>query len=77
MLEKEFKYFQEHEKELLEKYLNKFIVIIGNEVIASYDSKEEALKETIKSHELGTFLIHYISKNSHNHIERFTSRVYV
>ena len=41
MLEKEFKYYLDNQKELLKKYFNKFIVIKDNKVVASFDSKVE------------------------------------
>jgi len=57
MLEKEFKYFVDHQSDLVEKYNNKFIVIKDQAVIGSYDSHADAYNETLKTEKLGTFLI--------------------
>jgi len=77
MLEKEYDYFLKHKDVLLKEYEGKFIVIIGNEVVGSYSSREEALKETSSKHTMGTFLIQKISRDEDDIIQRFSSRVYV
>ena len=46
MLEKEFKYYREHQKELAKDYNEKYIVIVGEEVIGVYDSEIEAYNKT-------------------------------
>ncbi len=58
MLEKEYKYYKDNQDKFLNLYRNKFIVIKNDEVIASYDDLGTAYNETIKEHELGTFMIH-------------------
>lgn len=57
MLEKEYDYFLNNKETLFANYFNRVIVIKDEEVIGDYDTKEEALRETVKEHELGTFLI--------------------
>ncbi len=57
MLEQEFQWYLKNQGELAKKYLNKFIVIKGHEVIGVYDSNLDALSETKKKHQMGTFLI--------------------
>jgi hypothetical protein len=59
MLKTETKYYIYNRKELLKKYSNKFVVIKGKKIIGSYDSHEEARRETLKQEELGTFLIEH------------------
>jgi hypothetical protein len=76
MLEKEYDYFLSNKETLVANYFNRVIVIKGGEVIGDYDTKEEAIRETIKKHELGTFLIQEISQEELEDI-RFHSRVYV
>ncbi|MGD2091321.1 MAG: hypothetical protein PVH61_34410 [Candidatus Aminicenantes bacterium] len=77
MLEKEYDYFLSHKDILFANYFNRVIVIKDDEVIGDYDTKEEALRESIKKHELGTFLIQEMSKEEMDDIKRFYSRVYV
>lgn len=76
MLEKEFKYFLNNQKELVEKYNGKFIVIKDSSVIGSYDSNAEAYNETIKKgEELGTFLIQHCIPGEDAYTQTFHSRV--
>lgn len=77
MLEKEYQYFLKHKDALLKEHEGKFIVIIGNEVVGSYSSRDEALKEASSKHEIGTFLIQKVSRGEDDVIQRFSSRVYV
>lgn len=74
MLEQEFKYYQDHKEELIGKYNNKFIVIMDQQVIADYPTREEALEETQKSHKIGTFLVQHVSANNVDQVQRFHSR---
>lgn len=75
MLDKEFQFYLNNQKELTKQYLGKFIVIKGEEVIGAYDSEVEAYEETKKQHELGTFLIQQCLSGEQSHTETFYSRV--
>ncbi len=76
MLEKEYNYFLNNKDVLAANYHNRVVVIKNDELLGNYDSKEEALRETAREHELGTFLIQEISDEELEDI-RFYSRVYV
>ena len=56
-LQKEFDYYLQHQDELVSQYNGKFIVIENCQLIGSYNSEIEAITETTKQHELGTFLV--------------------
>lgn len=73
MLEKEYSYFLKNKAALLKEYANKFIVIIGEQVVGSYDSQEEALKEASQKYTIGEFLIQKISDNQDDVTQRFFS----
>lgn len=75
MLEKEFQYFVDHQDELVKKYRGRFIVIKGEEIIGNYSSEMEAYTESIKNHELGTFLIQHCLPGSESITQTFHSRV--
>ena len=75
MLDKEFKYYLEHQEELVKQYNGKFIVIKNNSVIGAYVSETEAYNVTLKSHELGTFLIQLCLPGKESHTVTFHSRV--
>lgn len=68
MLEREFEFYENNKTEIREKYLGKRIVIIGEEIIASYDNMEEAYQETVKTHTPGTFMIHDVPVNIEDEI---------
>tara|TARA_R110002050_G_scaffold32401_7_gene83500 strand:+ start:1589 stop:1828 length:240 start_codon:yes stop_codon:yes gene_type:complete len=75
MLEKEFKYYLENQEEFLKQYKGRFIVIKSNKILGDYSSEIEALAETRKTHELGTFLIQKCSPGNNDYTETYHSRV--
>jgi hypothetical protein len=77
MLEKEFKYYLDHQEELIKKYNDQYIVIVGDKVIGSYDTQRQAYDETIREHEEGTFLIQYCSPGEESYSHVFHSRISV
>lgn len=77
MLKKEYEYFRNHEKEFIDKYDGKTIVIKDNSVIGVHDNEKEAYFETIKAHKMGTFLIQPVFSDRSGTVHKFHSRVYV
>ena len=75
MLEKEFKYYIENQKELVQKYEGKYIVIRGEKVVGSYNTEAEAYGKSIKKYELGTFMIQLCSPGKESYTHTFHSRV--
>ena len=74
-LEREFKYYVEHQDELVEKYNGKFVVIKGCNVIAAFDSELEAIEKTVEQYELGTFLVQKCEPGSESYTQTYHSRV--
>lgn len=74
MLDKEFNYYKENQKQLAEKYSDQFIVIKDNNVIGVYETEQQAYEETIKNHELGTFLIQQCFSEDSVYTQTFYSR---
>lgn len=74
-LEKEFQFFKEHQNELVEKYIGRFIVIKDQEIIGDYDTELEALENSKEDHELGTFLIQHCLPGEDTYTQTFHSRV--
>ena len=74
-LEKEFDYYLEHQDELIKEYNGKFIVIKDDAVIGEYESELEAVEETSKRHELGTFLVQKCVPGSESYTHTYHSRV--
>jgi len=56
-LSRELQYFIDHQDELVESYGGRVIVIEGDRVIGVFDTVSEAVRETAKEHELGTFMV--------------------
>ena len=56
-LEKELAYYLDHQKELVDQYKGKYIVIKNQMVIGVYDSELEAETITLRDHKPDTFLI--------------------
>lgn len=75
MLEKEFKYYLENQKALVQKYNGKFIVIKNDEVVGVYDSELLAFNESLKDHKPGTFLIQHCKSGDESYTATFHSRV--
>lgn len=75
LLEKEFKFYIEHQDEMVKKYDGKVIVIIDGAVLGSFDDELTAVTETRKNHELGTFLVQRVSPGDSAYTHTFHSRV--
>ena len=75
MLEKEFQYYIQNQDELVKQYNGKFIVIKNDSVIGSYPSHSEAYHTTLKTEEIGTFLIQHCLPGNQGHTQTFHSRV--
>ena len=73
-LEKEFKYYLDHQDELVEKYNGKFVVIKGNKLIDVFDSEIEAVEKTSEKYELGTFLVQKCESGSESYTHTYHSR---
>ena len=73
-LEKEFKYYLEHQDELVKMHNGKFIVIKDCQVIGSYASETEAIAETLTKHDLGTFLLQKCEPGNASYTQTFHSR---
>ena len=59
VIEQEIGYYKSNRKDFIQLYSGKHLVIKGMEVIGVYKSNTEALEETMKLHETGTFIIEH------------------
>ena len=75
MLDKEFKYYKDHQEELVKEYNGKFVVIKDETILGAYESELKALTETKKKHKVGTFLIQHVSPGEESYSQTFHSRV--
>ena len=70
MFETENKYYEENKASLRDKYLGKRIVLVKDQILGVYDSDSDAIAETTKTLELGTFCIKYIPVNPADEVHR-------
>jgi len=78
MLEQETAYYKDNLSTLQEKYLEKYVVISGDNFIGAYNSDEQAYAGAMEAKcPLGAFMIKYITENPEDQIQRFSSLVYV
>ncbi len=75
-LEKEFNFFKRNQKELVKKYKGKFIAIKDDNILGAYKSLSEAVKETSKHEDLGTFLIQECKASNKAYTQTYHSRVH-
>lgn len=74
-LEMEFNYYLEHQDELVERYNGRILVIKNQRVIGDYDSEPEAIEETSKQEEMGTFLVQKCEPGTSAYTAIYHSRV--
>lgn len=74
-LEREFQYYLDHQEELVARYNGKYIVIINQQVVGSYDAEIEAIEESSKNYDLGTFLVQKCEPGSDSYTQTYHSRV--
>ena len=60
-LAREFDYYLEHQDELVQQYDGRFVVIKDCAVLGAYDTLIQAITDTQRDHELGTFLVQAVS----------------
>ena len=75
MLEKEFQYYLQHQEEFVQKYNNRYIVIVGQKIIGDYDSFAVAVVESKKQYQQGTFLVQRCSEGNKDYSFTYHSRV--
>ena len=66
-LDREFEFYRINKESLLSKYENKFIVIVGHEIIGVFDNEMEAINNTRKTHQLGTFFVQHVIEDDEDH----------
>ena len=75
MLEKEFQYYLQHQEELVQRYNNRYVVIVGQEVVGDYDAFADAVTESQKKYPKGTFLVQRCSEGNKDYSFTYHSRV--
>ncbi len=73
MLEQEFTVFKKMRTDFLKDHLNEYVIIVGEEVKNFYKTEEEAI-QSMKDHELGSFLVKQCIPEAQD-IKEYRSRV--
>ena len=71
---KEYLWFEANEEDLLRQYFGRYIVIKDEKVIGDYGSRKLARLQTLKSHEPGTFIIHFCAEKDPRRAPRLIGR---
>ena len=74
-LKSDFQYYLDHQAEFLKKYNGKVLVIKDCKIIGTFETEIEAIKETSKSHAMGTFLVQKCEPGTDAYSQVFHSRV--
>jgi len=74
-LKREFDYYLAHQAELVKDHNGKYVVIKDEKIIGVYDDQATALTETVKKHDLGSFLVQKVEPGEQSHTQVFHSRV--
>jgi len=76
MLDKEFKYFKDHQEELTKKYDNRVLLIVGNSVVEAYDTEIDAYMDAQRrGYEKGRFLVQRCAEGNEVYTQTFHSRI--
>lgn len=75
MLEKEFEFFRSNQKALVKQFKDKYIVIVGHEVVGSYSTNELAFYHAKQKHKLGTFMIQHCIEGESAYTCKFHSNI--
>ena len=75
MQTQDFEYFLKNMSTFYKKYSKKFLAIKGQNVIGIYDTFDNALDNTLKTEQPGTFLIQKCVKNKEEMTCNFQSNV--
>lgn len=75
MLDKEFKYYKDHQEELVRQYKGKFLVIREETVVSVHDKELAAYLDAKKKYPPGTFFIQLCTPGEESYTQTFHSRV--
>ncbi len=67
MLDTEFKYYIDHQEELVKEYKGKHLVIVGEKVVGAYDDELVAYLKAENEYGLGNFLLQLCEAGEENY----------
>ena len=75
-LKDEFHYYIDHQDDFVRKYDGKVIVLKNHEVLGTYDTELDAIIQTRKDHEPGTFMVQKVSEGEEDYTVTIHSPVF-
>ena len=75
MQDKDFDFFLQNMENLYKTHGHKFVAVKNQSILAAYESFDDALNSTLKTEELGTFLIQECFDNKEKLINHFQGNV--
>ena len=73
--DKDFDYFLANMQNLFSKHGHKFVAVKNQSILGVYDTFNDALENTLKSEELGTFLVQECFDNKEEMVQHFQCNV--
>jgi hypothetical protein len=74
-LEKDFKYYLNHQDELVQKYNGKYIVLNDTHVVGAYDDYADAFYSSLEKYKPGTFMVQLCTPGDSAYTARYYNRV--
>jgi hypothetical protein len=71
----DFYYFLENMEDFYQTYGHKYVTLKNKNILGVYDTFEEALETTLKTEELGTFLVQECFANKEKMVHHFQGNV--
>ncbi len=75
-IKREFAYYLDNQDDFVKKYDGKVIVLKNHEVLGAYEREIDAIVETRKHHEPGTFMVQRVSEGEADYTVTIHSPVF-
>ena len=72
-LDREYEFYKANKEALLAQYEGKFIVIVGEKIIGSFNNRGDAIDHAVKDYPPGTFFVQKVCKEEE--VIYFRSRI--
>jgi len=74
-VEKDFRYYLNHQDDLVKKYNGKYIVLNDSQVVGAYDDYADAFYSSLEKYEPGTFMVQLCTPGDSAYTARYYNRV--
>ena len=74
-IERDFKYYLSHQNESVGQYDGKYIVLVNNKVVGSYEDYADAVYSSLEKYQPGTFMVQLCTPGESAYTARYYNRV--